>query len=172
MGAIYTGWRPAWEIVTVRTDAEQALRYPKRMPRRVLAIVLLLLVGCSGYGATYTVRASDLASWKSVPVIELEKHTFFSTLPREVRPLSDGSELWDLSHCVSGKTQTTCRSWSNEYWANGAVQTTCSGGQSYTNCCHNQFIVRGGVVEEYRAVGNCYTDCSVRPKGVCEAGNQ
>ena len=35
------------------------------------------------------VRDSDRAAWRNVPVIELERHPLFSTMPREVRPLSD-----------------------------------------------------------------------------------
>ncbi len=119
------------------------------------------LVACGMYPE---VRQADVVSWRSVPVIELERHPFFSTLTVDKRPLSDGSELWDYPHCISGKTNTQCTSNNNGY---GGVNTNCVGGQQYTNCCHNQFIVRASTVEEYRPMGSCYTDCSVRPGGAC-----
>lgn len=65
--------------------------------------------------------------------MELETHTLFSTVPRTVTLLSDGSELWDYANC------------------RGDV------------CCHNQFFLAGPSVQAYRAVGDCYTDCSTRP---------
>lgn len=116
-------------------------------------------------GACQEVRAEDVQAWRRVPVLELEKHTHFSTLPKQTQPLSDGSELWDYVNCTNGKTPTECTS---SKGVNDSVQTSCTGGQEFANCCHNQFVVRAGFVEEYRPVGNCYTDCFKRPGGVCK----
>ncbi len=131
---------------------------------RVIALVGLVAVGCAdNYLAT--VRDSDKAAWRARPVVELETHPLFSTLPREVRPISDGSELWTFSNCGAVREQRECKSTLN---ARGdSVQTKCNGGGESTVCCHNQFVVRGGMVEEYRPVGNCMTNCSTRPGGSC-----
>jgi hypothetical protein len=105
------------------------------------------------------IREVDLDAWRGVPVIELETHALFSTLPRSVRHLSDGSQLWTFSNCRGGVTDTRCGS----YRTGNFVATNCSGGEAYQTCCQNQFIIRDAVVEQYRPVGHCYTDCTTRP---------
>lgn len=122
--------------------------------------LLVLLAACSRPG----VRAADLEAWRHVPVIELERQPHFSSLPRAVRPLSDGSELWDFANCTT-ESSAKCTD-STTMPVVGSKETTCSGTE-YRDCCHNQFIVRAGFVEEYRPVGNCMTDCFKRPSGVC-----
>jgi hypothetical protein len=119
---------------------------------RTAALILFLGVG----GCLFrSVRPGDLQAWKGVAVIELQTHPLFSTLPKRVEVLSDGSEMWTFSNCHTQSDPVTCNTISST--------TTCSGGGQSEACCHNQFFVRAGVVEGYRPVGNCYTDCSVRP---------
>jgi hypothetical protein len=130
-----------------------------------LAGFFMAAYGCGPDNQWGGVRSVDVESWKGVPLIELEKHAFFSTLPIEKKRLSDGSELWDHASCGTDKTDTKCTS-SKDY--SGDVNTNCSGGQEVKSCCHHQFIVREGHIEEYRPIGGaCYTGCGRRPGGVC-----
>lgn len=112
-------------------------------------ILTLALAGC--------VHQSDLVSWRGAPVRELLVHPLFSTLPRNVQALGEGEELWTYSNC--GSAPVVCSP------VFGTV--ICNGGGAA--CCHNQFIVKGPVVEAYRVAGRCRTDCSVRPGGSCDS---
>lgn len=80
-----------------------------------------------------SVRKEDLDAWIGVRAEEVQTHALFSTLPKRTEALEGGRELWTYSNCGS------------------------------ESCCHNQFFVRDGVVESYRANGRCYTDCTIRP---------
>lgn len=106
-------------------------------------LLALAMTGC--------VHQSDLVAWQGAPVRELQTHSFFSTLPKRVETLGDGQELWIYSNCG-----TSCATIGNS--------VSCG-----DVCCSNQFFVRHGVVEQYRPVGRCRTDCSVRPGGTCQA---
>lgn len=120
--------------------------------------VSFVTVSC---GLAHTVRPADLDAWRDVPVGELELHPLFSTMPREVRPLSDGGELWIFRNCSSGNAPVNCTHTPASVVT--PARTTCNGGEEYSTCCHNQFIVRDKRVVSYRANGDCYTDCTVRP---------
>lgn len=115
------------------------------------AMLLLALVA----GGCATVRQSDLDAWKGASTDELLTHRLWSTVPRSVAALSDGTELWDFANCAGGTTPVVC----NKI----GVSVICTGGQEYEACCHNQFFVRGQQVLSYRPVGRCYTTCAVRP---------
>lgn len=127
---------------------------------RLWWVGLVTLAACGDY----EVRQADLVAWRAVPVIELERHPEFSSMPLEKRPLSDGSELWVHTNCGSSTTPVNCTS----AVVYGKTQTTCGGGQTVTQCCHHQFVVRASMVEEYRPVGDCMTNCSRRPGGACK----
>lgn len=105
------------------------------------------------------VRAPDLASWRGIPLIELETHPDFSSMPLERRSLSDGSELRTYSACGTYVTDSRCTAVGYANWAT----VNCRNGQKVTRCCDNQFLVRSNVVEWYRTVGPCMTACWVRP---------
>lgn len=130
-------------------------------------VVLVIAVSLGACNDNYLggVRDSDRVAWQRVPIIEVERHPLFSTLPRDEKKLSDGSELWDFANCAAGKAPTNCKTGENP--VSGGLATTCTGGANYTTCCHNQFLVRAGFVEEYRPIGNCVTDCTTRPGGTC-----
>jgi hypothetical protein len=75
--------------------------------------------------------------------MELETHPIFSSMPREVDVLTDGREVWIYANC-----------------------------NAHGVCCRNEFLVNGPVVEGYRPLGRCYTDCSAEPAstaGICQA---
>lgn len=128
--------------------------------KRMVLVGFLAVAAASACGPEpKVVRQSDLEAWRQVPVIELESHAFFSTVPLNKRRLSDGSEMWVFSNCQSTDEDVHCRTTSSVF----GVDTRCGGGGTSRSCCHNQFIVRNGWVESYRPVGNCYTNCGVRP---------
>lgn len=109
------------------------------------------------------VRDADLLAWVDAPLIQLEMHPAFSTLPREVRDLSDGSQMWVFNECRSRRTNVVCSSSSTRFGGTTIGGAQCSGGEADTYCCHNQFIVSAGLVRSYRPLGKCHTDCRVRP---------
>jgi hypothetical protein len=85
--------------------------------------------------------------------VDLQLHPVFSTVPKAVESLPDGSQLWTYSNCAARRTQETC----------SVIGTSviCNGGQAAPICCYNQFLVQGLSVAWYRALGRCFTDCSV-----------
>lgn len=119
---------------------------------RRAAIAGVCLTGC---GLFLSVRQSDVDAWPGTPADTLRAHPLFSTIPLTVATLSNGRELWTFSNC--GTRPVRC--------VTNAYGTTCAGGDE--SCCYNQFFVKDEQVEEYRPVGNCYTDCSTRPAGEC-----
>lgn len=114
---------------------------------------ILLILFLNVIMACVHVREEDLVAWKNVPVLELETHPFFSTLPLEKRPLSNGTELWIYSNSVS-TAKLDC--------SFGVCEVTTE-----TNGCLNQFFVSRGLVLEYRPVAvniiSCVTNCRLRP---------
>ncbi len=128
-------------------------------------LLVVVLVACKDNVWERGVRDSDRAAWKAQPVIELERHPFFSTVPLEKKPLSDGSEIWDYTNCGTDPVRTNCATNPNGY---GGVATNCRSTGGGTSCCHHQFVVRASMVEEYRPVGDdCYTGCERRPGARC-----
>lgn len=138
--------------------------------RGMLAVVVVAVVGsvaCKDNIMGQGVRDSDKMAWRAQPVIELERHPFFSTVPVEKKLLSDGSELWDYTNCGTDPVRTNCQTTESVY-GNGS-NTNCRSTGGGTSCCHHQFVVRASMVEEYRPVGGaCYTGCERRPGARCE----
>jgi hypothetical protein len=119
-----------------------------------------MLASCGpSYYETHKIRGSDLEAWKGAPLIDLETHAMFSTMPRKVQSLSDGGELWTYSTCRRWRTDTRCVTYAGSTWA----ATNCNGGEIGETCCDNQFYVRDKVVGWYRPNGPCFTDCDTRP---------
>lgn len=125
------------------------------MMRGVVVGGALLLMGCPGAlllsavahegekGYVHPPNAKDYASWEGEPKASLETHSQFSQMPRDVRAISDGSELWTLRHCPNAK--------------------------SSVGCCLYQFTIRASVVAAYRTAGTCGVDCSMRPEPKVQA---
>ena len=120
--------------------------------RGILAPMRWILLGALLGGC---VHQADLQAWVGAPVRDLQLHPLFSALPKKTEQLGHGSELWTYSNCVAYTTPVTC--------SNIGGTVICSGGASGVSCCHNQLVVRGPMVEGYRVIGHCRTDCSVRP---------
>jgi hypothetical protein len=118
------------------------------------ALLAALLFGGS-CSLLWHVRQEDLRAWEGAPKSDLQTHPLWSTIPRRVERLDDGSEMWTYSNCVSRQDPVSC--------STVGSSTTCNGGGTSTACCYNQFLVQGNRVLSYRAIGQCYTDCSTRP---------
>jgi hypothetical protein len=130
--------------------------FNKAKPMHLKKILLLiLLIFASSCTTTRTVRQEDLNSWVNVRVIELETHPIFSSMQLEKRKLSDGSELWIYTNQGEPHTRCFTNPFSNQF---GYVN--CSTAQAV---CSNQFLVNQGYVKWYKPIGNCYTDCTLRP---------
>lgn len=127
-------------------------------PTAVVVVLGLLLSGCNALALSAIVgagqpqptfvhppNAKDYASWVDVPKIQLETHSQFALLPREVRPLSDGSEMWIHRFCPKGKKV------------------------SLEDCCLYQFVLRDSKVATYRTAGKCGVNCSMRPDAKVQA---
>ena len=109
------------------------------------------------------VRTADLDAWRGVEVSVLERHPIFAAMRLERRALTDGSELWIYSNCeTSGGGCVPTSQYNYRTQSFVPAGQLCSAPE--TACCSNQFFVSAqGAVEEYRPVGACYTDDSVRP---------
>lgn len=130
-------------------------------------VVALAVLGCVPSRkavAVPVVRPDDVASWAGVPIIELETHAVFSILPKELRTISDGTEMWIFTSCASTTTDRDCKAVGSSWGRSAAAESKCRGGEKLENCCHNQFIVKDGTVASYRPTGSCWTDCRARPQ--------
>lgn len=124
------------------------------MKTAIALVAAAVLAGCA------TVRQSDLDAWVGVPVVYLQSHSLFSTLPVKITPAPGGGEIHnymngaDVQNCsasVSGLKNSRFAT------AEETCVTTRVG-------CNNRFLVREGAVVEYRPVGQCMTDNRVRPE--------
>lgn len=123
----------------------------------------LVVVSCGGSSNRPRVNSADLTAWHGVPLIELETHPVFAAQRRTVRDLSDGSQMWVFTRCFDSSEPAKCTTVVNHVGRTGFAQTRCGGGASSSSCCHNEFLVRNGVVERRDVVGPCYTTCDGRP---------
>src|SRR6266545_2890104 len=134
---------------------DESLTCEGRMVRTTLAALLvpsLMTVGCA------TVRQADLDAWVGQPVLALETHPIFLTIPVVKTQASDGTEIWN--------------------YVNGANLGQCSGGGSifgsrvdyatyskFSTCvqrfaaCNNIFFMRDGKVVRYTPVGTGGAHC-------------
>jgi hypothetical protein len=131
------------------------------MNKLILILLALILVGCK------TVRPVDIDAWKNVPVEALDTHSLFITIP-VVKTITDsGIEIRDYVNKVNvgrcfGNLYGTKNN-ANPYvsYQNYNAFQTCS---SEMRGCDNIFYIRDKKVIEYKPVGDCYTDDSVRPE--------
>jgi hypothetical protein len=125
-----------------------------------LYLVIVAVSGCA------TVRQEDLDAWVGKPVVALETHPFFITVPVVKTQASDGTVIWN--------------------YVNGANIGSCSGGGSiygrtinfsaynqFASCvqkfaaCNNIFYIKNGVIQNYTPIGTggmrCYTNDTIKP---------
>lgn len=119
--------------------------------KAIVIILALLVTSCA------TVKTEDVDAWRGAPLTELETHPVFTTMNLKKEKLSDGRIMYDYVDKSTQRTDRHC------YVERRSGYRSCSGGDVLTYECHNQFFVRGKVVEQYRPTGSCATDCSLRP---------
>ena len=133
------------------------------LTRYVAAIVLFAtLAGCA------TVRQVDLDAWVGQPVVALETHPFFLTVPVVKTVASDGTEIWNY---VNGANLGECSGGGNaNVWGK---QLNYASYNQFASCvqrfaaCNNIFYIRDGKVQQYTPVGSggmrCYTTEQLQP---------
>jgi hypothetical protein len=135
-----------------------AVADPGRLRLILAAVALGLIGGC--------VNKSDLDAWQGVPVVELDKHPFFLTVPVVRTTASDGTEIRNY---VNGDNVASC-SGGGSIFRSTVDMASYSG---FSSCmqkfraCNNIFYIKDGRVQQYIASGTggaiCTTDESLRP---------
>lgn len=106
--------------------------------------LLLILSACAG------VRKEDVESWNGQPVTKLDTHWLFLTMEMDKRISSDGTETRNYKNKGNVETRWLCP------FGNCKAVTS-------QDECNNLFYIKDGVVIEYKPVGKCVTDETVRP---------
>lgn len=125
------------------------------MNKIILICLVMALSGCK------TVRQEDLDAWRGAPLSDLETHALLNSIPVEVRQISGGRFLYIYTNSATTTTPIQCQS--GRTISGVGRQTQCYGGNERTFTCSNQFITNSTHVLQYIPVGDCYTDCSIRP---------
>ena len=120
-----------------------------------LCFVVVLFSGCAIF---LQVRQSDLEAWKGVPVEALDTHSLFLTVPMVKTVSESGVEIRDYVNKVG---VSSCSQFGRLTYANFNSFQNCS---AQMVGCDNIFYIRDGKVLEYKPVGQCYTDNTVRPE--------
>lgn len=129
---------------------------------KIITILFTFLFSISC--ASLLVRQSDLDSWVGVPVIALDTHSFFLTIPMVKTLTGNGIEIRNYMNKGSFSSCQDSGSVSHNnflsYSRFNAVQN-CS---SRIIGCDNIFYIRDGVVIKYKPVGRCKTNQTLRPE--------
>lgn len=130
-----------------------------RLPALALTCISIALIGGC-------VSKQDLDSWQGIPVVELDKHPFFLTVPVVRTIASDGTEIRNY---VNGQNVASC-SGGGQIFKSTVDMASYSG---FSSCmqkfqaCNNIFYIKDGRVQQYIASGSggaiCVTDESMRP---------
>jgi hypothetical protein len=101
------------------------------------------------------------------PVLDLEMHPFFLTVPVVKTVASDGTEIWNY---VNGANLGNCYdsgSISSLGYINSAQYTEFSSCVARFAACNNIFYIRDGTVLRYSPIGTggmrCMTNASLQP---------
>jgi len=134
--------------------------FPKSL---LLILTLMAITGC-------VVREEDVNAWRGAPVIALEKHPFFITVPVIKTKTSDGTEIWNY---VNGANVGSCfgsgtlNAYSGYGYVNSATYNQFSNCVSRFAACNNIFYIKDGYVESYNPIGTggarCYTTKEIQP---------
>ena len=125
-----------------------------------------LLAGCAGTRPP-VVNQLDLDAWVGVPVIALDTHSLFLTVPMVKTVTDSGVEIRNyvnkrgVSSCGGSGFGTVSSPGSTLSYANFNAFQNCTSGMVG---CDNIFYIRDGKVIEYKPVGRCYTNEAVRPE--------
>ena len=131
----------------------------------IVLLLTLFSIGC----ASHRVQQEDLNAWQNRDIIELEKHPYFSSLPKEERALSNGQILINYTErrLLSDRT-TDCINSGTGFiepgMGYGMGTNLCSQSTITEDNCVHQFIVEGTRIKTYRVVGDsCTTSEDKRP---------
>jgi hypothetical protein len=112
------------------------------------------------------VRPADLESWVGRPVLDLDKHPIFLTMPAVRTFASDGTEIRNYVNRLSAASCSgggAMFAGSVEY----AAYSRFSACMQRVPTCNNIFYIKDGIVTQYTPVGTggarCYTDETARP---------
>lgn len=124
--------------------------------------LVIVLVGCAVPG----VRQVDLDAWVGQPVVALETHPIFLTMPVVRTVASDGTQIWNY---VNGTNLGNCTG-GGAIYSNTIDYATYS---QFSQCmqrfaaCNNIFFIKDGIVQRYSPIGTggmrCYTNESAQP---------
>lgn len=125
-----------------------------------LSIIMLVIGGCA------TVRQQELDAWVGKPVVALETHPFFITVPVVKTQASDGTEIWNY---INGANIGTCTGGGAVYGKtiNFAAYNQFASCIQRFAACNNIFYIKNGIVQNYSPIGTggmrCYTDETLQP---------
>lgn len=129
--------------------------------KTVWAVALSIgLAGCA------TVRQVDLDAWVGQPVVALETHPFFVTVPVVKTVASDGTQIWNY---VNGASVGQCAGGGGVWGTtlNYAAYSQFSSCMQRFAACNNIFYIRDGRVTRYTPIGTggvrCYTTEQLQP---------
>lgn len=133
------------------------------MFRRIVCVFALSagLVGCA------TVRQVDLDAWVGQPIVALETHPVFLTVPAVKTVASDGTQIWNY---VNSANLGQCTGGGNvwESTVDYAVYSQFSSCVQRIAACNNIFYIRDGTILRYTPVGTggakCYTTEQLQPQ--------
>lgn len=129
--------------------------------------MLITIAGCAN-NKPLPINQADLDSWVGIPVIALDTHALFLTVPMVKTMTDSGIEIRNyvnrsnVSSCGGGGFGTAISPQSSTLTnTNFAAFQTCTSGLIG---CDNIFYIRDKNIIEYKPVGRCYTDDKVRPE--------
>ena len=135
-------------------------RKGNKVKKSFILLIVLAVSGCA------TVRQEDLDAWVGKPVVALETHPFFITVPVVKTQASDGTEIWND---VNGANIGSCTGGGAIYGRTidfGAYNQFASCVQRFA-ACNNIFYIKKGIVQYYTPIGtggvSCYTNDSIKP---------
>ena len=135
----------------------------KYLPRIVVMLSATFVVGCA---TVATVRQVDVDAWVGQPVIALETHPIFLTIPVVKTQVSDGTEIWNY---VNGANIGSCSGGGMVYGKKldfGSYNQFFSCMQRFA-ACNNIFYIKNGKVSRYTPTGTggmrCWTSEELQP---------
>lgn len=132
------------------------------IPKSIIVLSsTILFVACA------SVRQVDLDSWVGQPVVALETHPVFLTVPVVKTVASDGTEIWNY---VNGANLGQC-SGGGAVWGK---QVNYASYSQFSSCiqrfaaCNNIFYIKGSRIQRYTPIGtggaSCYTTEQLQPQ--------
>jgi len=128
--------------------------------------IILSFIAASIFTGCQTVRKADLDAWVGQPVIALETHPIFLTIPVVKTQASDGTKIWNY---VNGANLGQCSGNGNIYTGtvDYAAYSKFSSCVQRFSACNNIFFIKNDRVVKYTPIGTggarCYTTKESQP---------